>query len=195
MTAPAILLEGGAVMLPSMSRDEWGEQRKSYVTASDIATLALGRPGDWKRIREHKMSGDALVMGNKYARWGHIREPRLVEYAQGIEESIVPNNQILVRDRFSATPDGLGKGLVVECKTTKYEWADIPDNHYNQMQWQMLVTGFTKGLFVWEERLDDNRGWFRPGYCEHLWVERDERCIGELIEVAELFLSGGDPDW
>jgi hypothetical protein len=56
------------------------------------------------------------------------------------------------------------------------------------MQWQMLVTGATKTLFVWEQHDD---AWPNPTPLPHkvAWIERDDDRIAYLRELADGFLA------
>lgn len=82
-----------------------------------------------------------------------------------------------------ANVDGVWSALTPE----KHFWRT---GYYDQMQWQMWVTGANSTLFVWEQH--DNQ-WpvptplsMEPQYC---WVRRDDRRIGELVEVANWYLA------
>jgi len=67
--------------------------------------------------------------------------------------------------------------------------------YYDQMQWQMFVTGATRTLFAWEQHDGDWSGWptrapktitDEPGWC---WVLRDDKRIAELVEIADVFIA------
>ena len=65
--------------------------------------------------------------------------------------------------------------------------------YYDQMQWQMLVMGAERTLFVWEQH-DSNWPDPKPIHPEPLWcwVLRDENRIAKLIEIADDFLAALD---
>lgn len=92
------------------------------------------------------------------------------------------------------------EGILVLTKGPGGKWF-LYDNYfaktgyYDQMQWQMFVTGAERTLFAWEQHDGDWSGWpthapktltLEPGWC---WVLRDDKRIAELVEIAEKFLA------
>ena len=180
-------------LLEHVSRDDWFAQRREYVTATDVARLYTSA-AEWAKVRAEK-NGDAPdVRVSPEMQWGIDREAKLIEYAQTIEPSIRPNDQVCVSDSgpWAATPDGIGDGVVCECKTGSVSGLEKAHRKYlAQVQWQMWVTGTDGCLFVTEVRDWDDMG-FTPGARSHVWVDRDDDMITELVDVAERFSAGED---
>lgn len=178
-------------LLEKVSLDDWLAQRRDYVTATDVAYLYTS-PASWSRIRAEK-DGDAPERGTSpEMEWGTNREAALVAYAQTIDPSIRPNDQVAVHPDgpWAATPDGIGDQVVCEVKTGSVQGlAAARKRHECQMQWQMWVTGTDGCLYVTEVRGWDEMG-FTPAERSHEWIDRDEDLIAELLDVAERFLAG-----
>lgn len=178
------------------TQEEWLEQRKRGVTATNVAKLATGSVAAWEQVRLEKL-GQSTFTGNAYTRWGHEREPLMIEYAQFIVPNVEPNDLLVEGDdpRWLATPDGVGEDVLVECKTTVHDWPlvegkdliDFKPEYYDQVQWQLFVTGFTECVFVWEPHEN-----FVPTGMKHVFVQRDDDRIGELVKVAEEWLKWRD---
>lgn len=181
------------IVLPRLSEGAWLAQRRDYITATDVAYLSTS-PASWAKIRAEK-DGTAPDRGSSLEmQWGTAREAALVAYAQTIEPTICPNDNVCVHPDgpWAATPDGIGVGVVCEVKTGSVNGlASARRRHQAQMQWQMWVTGASGCLYVTEVREWDDMG-FTPGERSHEWVDRDEDHIAELLDVAERFLSGDD---
>ena len=181
------------ILLEHASRDDWLAQRRDYITATDVAYLYTS-PASWAKIRAEK-DGTAPERGTSLEmQWGTAREAALVAYAQTIEPSIQPNDQVCVHPDgpWAATPDGIGDDVVCEVKTGSVSGlASARRRHQAQMQWQMWVTGTAGCLYVTEVRDWDDMG-FAPGGRSHEWIDRDEDHIAELLDVADRFLSGDD---
>lgn len=179
--------------LKAASTQEWLERRRKYITATDISRLWTS-PAEWAAVRSEKAGiGDGFT-GNAYTDWGQEREPALIEYAAQIDGSVKPNRDLLIAEHgaFAATPDGLGDGFVVECKTGSESGLRSAATKYEvQAQWQMHVTGVDRCLMVQEVRLEEG-GLFSPGPRSTRWIERDQELIELLILTAERFLRGID---
>ena len=178
-------------LLESTSRDDWLAQRREYVTATDVARLYTSA-AEWAKVRAEKNGTADELRTSPEMQWGIDRESKLIEYAQTIEPSIRPNDQVCVHPDgpWAATPDGIGDDVVCEVKTGSVSGlASARRRHEAQMQWQMWVTGTAGCLYVTEVREWDDMG-FTPGERTHAWVDRDEDYIAELLDVAERFLSG-----
>lgn len=177
-------------LLESTTKAEWLEQRRDFITATDMAYLYTS-PARWAQIRAEKDGNGTEFRVSPEMEWGTNREAALVAFAQTVDSSIVPNNQVAVHldEPHAATPDGIGDDVVCEVKTgSKSGLADARRRHMVQMQWQMWVTGTSRCLYVTEVRDWDEMG-FSPGERTHEWVDRDEDMITELVDVADRFLS------
>lgn len=180
-------------VLDQVPRHEWLEQRREFVTATDVARLWTSA-AEWSKVRAEKAGTAPEVRVSPEMQWGIDREAALVAYAQTIEPSIRPNDQVCVHPDgpWAATPDGIGDDVVCEVKTGSVSGlASARRRHEAQMQWQMWVTGTAGCLYVTEVREWDDMG-FTPGERTYEWVDRDDDVIAELLDVAERFLAGDD---
>ena len=180
-------------VLDQVPRHEWLEQRREFVTATDVARL-WSSAAEWSKVRAEKDGTAPGVRVSPEMQWGIDREAALVAYAQTIEPSIRPNGRVCVHPDgpWAATPDGIGDDVVCEVKTGSVSGlASARRRHEAQMQWQMWVTGTAECLYVTEVRERDEMG-FAPGERTHAWVDRDDDVIAELLDVAERFLAGDD---
>ena len=100
----------------------------------------------------------------------------------------------------AATPDMVlddeGDLMLAEIKTVKAEiaWSRppagsnprdfIPGKYYDQVQWQLYVTGAHRCVFAWEPHDD-----FFPQPVEWCLIERDADRVRELCQVRDEFLS------
>lgn len=186
------------------SEDEWLQARRQYITATMIARLAQSR-SEWQRVWDERERGSTFH-GNRYTDWGKEREPNIAGYIQMFTDSRFERNEALFvhEDGVSAaTPDMVlddeGDLMLAEIKTVKAEiaWsrppADsnprdfIPGKYYDQVQWQLYVTGAHRCVFAWEPHDD-----FFPQPVEWCLIERDADRIRELCQVRDEFLAG---DW
>lgn len=180
-------------ILDQSSRAEWLQQRREYVTATDIARLSTSA-AEWQRVRDEKAGNAPELRMSAEMQWGVDREAALVRYAQTIDPSIEPNSLVCVHDDgpWAATPDGIGADVVAEVKTGSVSGLTAArKRHQAQMQWQLWVTGASGCLYVTEVRDQDEMG-FSPGERTYEWVDRDENHIQALLDVAERFLNGDD---
>ena len=188
----------------STDREAWLAARRDGVTATQVARAAV--PSLFPEVYESRRDPQPVEV-NDLMRFGTEQEPLIAEWVHrkfGIEH----NDWLYCHHaygEFLATPDGLGEFdgelVVAEIKTTgkDYDGGHIPIAHRRQMQWQMFVTGAVRCLYVWQLRVPDDRGWFFPGWLEPrtVWVERDEKMISDLVQVANALLLdedfGADP--
>lgn len=188
--------------LPHDDEAEWLEQRRQYVTATEIARLAAS-PAEWARIRHEKEHGSDFH-GNVVTRWGHQREPHIGEFIHMFVDSrLVANDDLCVLDgtRIAATPDmlpdDLSKGCEVigEIKTAGKQLIPdhIPQKYLDQCQVQLLVTGAEACVFACEVRGADEFGFFPDGEPKTVVILPDPKRQAELVDIAERFLSGCDP--
>ncbi|PRB01789.1 YqaJ viral recombinase family protein [Microbacterium sp. MYb64] len=180
-------------------RTAWLAERAQGITATEIRDLIRGKIRQQDLIDLKLGRKTDSFTGNVYTDWGNLREPVIAEGVRGY--GIEPESRVfhgVQNSRHLASPDGLGvqfgDALVVsEIKTagkdirhgtTRYE----ETGYELQMQWAMWVTGATRCLFVFEERISTRAG-FEPGQLFSEWVERDEAMIAALIARADLFLA------
>lgn len=186
-------------ILNSDSREEWLEQRKGYITATDIASIRTGSEKAFRELWEKKHNGDPF-RGNRFTEWGNIREPEIAEWVKGIKEcsSLEPNDQLYVKDgtKHAATPDMVGPGsdgktLSCQIKTvgeSRYfdDCAHMPAEYKAQVEWEMYVLGIDECAVCWEVRIDTGAG-FAPGDRQIDFMKSDPKLRAKLIEIAERF--------
>ena len=188
------------------SREQWLEARRSYVTATEVAQLVRRGQDYWDELREIKAGSRTApdISGLPAVRHGREREAMIVPYVQSLEEGMVPNDDLYVRNqRYAATPDLVGDGIVGEIKTIKDTrlaklqaakgWPT--GQYYDQVQWQLFVTGAIACVFAWEPYEDwDGELVPREDMREHITIHRDDVRINQLREVADAFLDGRGVD-
>ena len=184
------------------SREAWLEERKRFVTATEVASAYTTRTvANWERIRDTK-TGVAHFQGNVYTRWGHEREPVLAQYAElFVNAALVLNTdpqQMVVRDGVSASPDAftLDYEEGAEFKTTTVPIADNPayEKYLCQIQVALWITGAKRWHLIAEQHTD-----FVPGDITHEVIEPDTKLQAELVavadELAQFVFDGVRPDW
>ena len=188
------------------SREQWLDARRRYVTATEVAQLVRRGQDYWDELREIKAGQRTApdISGLPAVRHGREREALIVPYVQSLEEGMVPNSDLYVRNqRYAATPDLVGDGIVGEIKTIKDTrlaklqrakgWPT--GQYYDQVQWQLFVTGAIACIFAWEPYEDwDGELVPREDMREHITIHRDEERIKALQEVADAFLDGRGVD-
>ena len=188
------------------SREQWLDARRRYVTATEVAQLVRRGQDYWDELREVKAGQRTApdISNLPAVRHGRGREALIVPYMQSLEEGMVPNEDLYVRnDRYAATPDLVGDGIVGEIKTIKGKrlaklqtakgWPT--GQYYDQVQWQLFVTGAIACIFAWEPYEDwDGELVPREDMREHITIHRDEERIKALQEVADAFLDGRGVD-
>ena len=184
------------------SEAQWLEARKKYVTATEVAQLARRGDAYWEELREIKAGvREAKDLSHIPAiRHGREREPHIVPYVQSLEPGMVHNEDLVVRlGKYAATPDLIGDGIVGEIKTVKdtrlarlRAAGDWPTSQYfDQVQWQLFVTGAIACVFCWEPYEDwDGTLVPREDKRDNITIHRDEERIKQLRSVADRFLEG-----
>lgn len=186
-------------ILPEYEVDspEWSENRRSRVTATDIARLATGGPASWASVRAEK-NGAPSWRGNVYTRWGKEREPILSERAAFLYD-VMPNRALHVNGNRAATPDGVSDNRNGEYKTTVVDWpltpgdpvpAAIPAKYLAQVDWAMLVREVDECAFLWEPHEN-----FIPGPIRDILIPRNEARLAALVEVEARFLAYLDEEY
>ena len=200
----------GFVELPYAGEEEWLRQRRSVVTATDVAKIKTGSDKAFASLWREKRT-PSTFRGNKFTQHGKDREPVIAAMLAAARPWLHPNVALLVSEddaRFGATPDMVSDdGLVLgEIKTRllsddKDEWlswadvcADQTGKKYAcQVAWQLLVTGAERCVFAVEHWSDED-GWADLRPLRVFDVERDEDLISELRDVAERFLDYEPPE-
>lgn len=183
-------------ILNSSSREEWLEQRKGYLTATDIASIRTGSEKAFRELWEKKHKGDSF-RGNRFTEWGNEREPHIGAHVQSVlgKSELLPNDQLYVKDstRHAATPDMVSEDGSFSCQIKTVglsrDWDDIahlPLDYRAQVEWEMYVLGIEECLFVWEQRLDGEDG-FIVGETKHGLVKSDPKLRARLLQIAADF--------
>ncbi|WP_185715042.1 YqaJ viral recombinase family protein [Gulosibacter macacae] len=188
--------KGVVVVDADAPRLVWLDARAEGVTASEIHEIASGDLKVWERILEQKLNGSRF-QGNAHTRRGNEREALLLDFAATIDPTIEPNGALwaaALDGRFRGTPDGIGDGTVAEVKSHAHghKLAGVPPEHRAQMQWQMLVTGATRALYVREVMDEDGLGALDDPDWQ--WIHRDDEYIAYLVGRAVAFLDWWDDD-
>jgi len=213
----------------SEDRSAWLAARARGVTATEVAKLAKDGEPYARSLAREKRSGveQADLGGNRYIAWGRIREEYIAEWVD--RRWSIASNQTLFHAvenrRHLATPDGVGVDFddqlrIAEIKTSKHDLTPgvtdalgvltVPKRrhpayfwktgYYDQVQWQLHVTGADRALFAFEQHDDDWSRWpeqgpsllaTQPGF---MWIVRDEKRIAELVNIADDFLALLDAD-
>ena len=188
------------------SREQWLDARRRYVTATEVAQLVRRGQDYWDELREIKAGQRTApdISGLPAIRHGREREALIVPYVQSLEQGMVPNDDLYVRnDRYAATPDLVGDGIVGEIKTIKdTRLAKLQQargwptgQYYDQVQWQLFVTGAIACIFAWEPYEDwDGELVPREDMRDNITIHRDDLRINQLQEVADAFLDGRGVD-
>ncbi|RAV34881.1 YqaJ viral recombinase family protein [Corynebacterium heidelbergense] len=180
--------------IPTTSRDEWLELRKTRVTATDIPKIISGTEKAYRSLWSEKR-GDRRFGGNRYTKFGKQQEPVIAAQVSEWFPELAPNDQLLVSvddERFAATPDMIGQSMIGEIKTAKSPWGfieDLPRHYFLQVQWQLLVTGAESCLVAWQGTTEVG-GELRPdGDIRTGFVYPDEATFEQMRRVATEFLE------
>lgn len=192
------------------TREEWLDARKNYVTATEVAKLVRRGQNYWSDLRAEKAGEKAPddISHLPVIQHGNAREPVIAKYVRTVDSRLQHNTTLYVRDgRYAATPDMVDESktltIVGEIKTVSSEVLDKHRSHegwptgvyYDQMQWQMFVTGAEECIFAWEpywnwdgeiEPLVNRRGWTTIIY--------NRERVEILKAVADEFLAGEQPN-
>lgn len=143
-------------------RKSWLEERKRYITASDVAAV-LGLSPYKKPLQvfyEKTNQADDFIYVNKHMQRGiDFEEPIFNYYKQSFSSqySLTHNRRLFTSERYpflAATPDALGEvkstgeKFVVDIKCPRMPWVTIP-RHYRVQAWaQMVVCDVQSGYLV-----------------------------------------------
>lgn len=162
----------------------WLRARARGITATDVAKLNSVNAIPTAALE--KLRGSTFT-GNVFTDHGKAREPVIAAWVKE-NFSINPSSALFHAEpepRHLATPDGIGvieETLVLaEIKTSQKPFEGVPAGYLRQVYWQQYVLGAERTLFVWEQHEN-----FVPvsDTPKHIWIERDERAIRELVYLA-----------
>jgi len=167
-------------------RMEWLRARATGITATDAAQLSSPRAID--RLARQKAYGTHFS-GSKFTEYGKHREPALAEWMRQ-RCGVLPSRGLyssMSNPRHLATPDGVGTSpdgtelLLGEIKTSTKPLTTIPATYRRQIYWQQYVMGARRTALIWEQHQN-----FVPlGDPLIVWVDRDDREIERLIDLAD----------
>lgn len=185
------------------SKSEWIDARKHYVSATEVAKLAQGGEKVWVELREQKAGTRPTPdLSHIPAMWhGTTREPVIAQWVadKASEHKLAHSDALFVRDgKYAATPDMISSDrkavgeikTIAETRLASLKRWPMPI-YYDQIQWQLFVTGAEVCVFAWEP-------YVREGDKLIPWapdrgmktIMRDEKRIGELKDIADVFLAG-----
>lgn len=195
--------------LETRSEAHWLEERRSRVTATELAELHRNKTSaTWSRIKQEKLTGERHDISHlPNVQWGIEREPILAEFLTSVYEELVYNDHpqtIFVMDsntRVCGTPDLYTENLDVlgEIKTAEQPFTGgayddvLPDQYFLQAQVNMLVTGAeTMHLLV------EYHQSMQPTSTQLHTITADTDLHAGLLETATEFLTyldGDTPGW
>lgn len=182
--------------LESSNREEWLEQRKQFLTATDIAKIITGGPAAWDEVKKSKQEGSKSIPVTEAMRFGNEREKHIAEFVQVFADPtglLKPNNQLWVSDdnpQLAATPDMVGIDtdgvceVIGELKTTKHDWAETPRNYWVQVQTQLYVTRAKYCVFAWEVHVD-----YSPVKKDWVIIHPDPEFFATIDAVVTRFFA------
>lgn len=178
-------------LVPSSAEVEWKAYRQTGITATTVAKAATD--AGFKQVLE-EMAEPVEIPDNAYMKFGRDNEEWIVRSLKN-DYGVLPNNWLIAHEKHEwmmATPDGLSltHDRIAEVKTTGKDWGSwskVPIQYRRQVMWQLEVTGASECVFAWMLRKENLDGEFVPAWFEPkvVLVERDEKMIAELLDVAD----------
>ena len=172
-------------MVQSRWYEDWLAERQLGVTATAVAEAAT--PSGFESLV--RSWSEPPFQGNGFTDFGSWAERYVMQAARC--EGILPNDW-LIRGEVPwhlGTPDGLSPDhtLIGEAKTGRVMPKSPPRKHRDQCQWNMWVTGAERCLYLFQQRAVASDGSFYLVGLEPAawWIDRDEKRIRELVEVAD----------
>ncbi len=191
--------------------EEWLAVRREHITATEAAHLWSGAT-TFQRLRDEKQGKVATndLSGVPSVQEGKRMEPKIREYLASTfgkllcpEHGIIPTPTLesAANPRFMASLDGLTEaGLPIEIKNTAHtsDYSVVMQQginnptaqrlgYYQQVQWQLMVTGAPEALFVTHQSPDGQS--LEPSNIRVSRIPRDEGMIAELTQMAEAFIA------
>lgn len=199
--APETFNDAQLVGIFESGSEEWLNARKEGIGGSEIGTICGWNPWEsafalWAKrtgqIPDPELTGWSIRFGNAFEKpilglWAEEHPEYEVfltgTYRSGSEPYLVANPDALARHRET------GEWIVVEVKTSRGSWGEVPPHYVAQVQHYMYVLGLSKAVLVGVV------GW---DWKEH-WMDIDEFQVDVQKEAAERFwLQMKDmikPDW
>jgi hypothetical protein len=198
----------------NVDEQAWLAARRRGITATEVAKLAKGSAATEMALLKEKRVGRGSFTPTRAMAWGLEREQFMID--EVLEPLGVTGGDMLYsapdNPRHMATPDGIrqenGFTETAELKTGKYDLAPtspwfLKSGYMDQIQFAMYVLDASRCLYVYERHdavwIQSFDGFGKeeptPEPVEYVWIERDQKRIGQLINVADAFLAKLDaPD-
>ena len=193
------LPEAECVGLFEPGSEQWHEIRSQGIGGSELGTILGLNPWESAYTLFHKRLGNIEdSVGNNWAiRFGNaFEQPILDLYAEEHpdEELLLTGTYINKNARWMhANPDALakvnGEWKIIEVKTARAGWSELPPHYEAQVVWYMMVTGIKKATLVavagmtWQE--------FHIDYDEFMANAYKARAF----KFWEAYMSQVAPDW
>lgn len=180
---------------------EWLEARRAGIGGSEIGTICGWNPWEsafalWakrtEQIPDPELSGWSIRFGNAFEEpilglWAEEHPEyevfRTGTYRKADEPYMMANPDALAKHRET------GEWIVVEVKTSRGSWSEVPPHYVAQVQHYMYVLGLSRAVLVGVV------GW---DWKEH-WLELDGFQVDAQRDAAEQFWSlmkeMKQPDW
>lgn len=172
----------------ALDYEGWLLARESGVTATEVARAAT-KSGFEETVASFAQRDE--IPDNPYMEFGRRMEAPIALWLKNWW-GVMPNEWLIAHKdnpHHLATPDGLTlkHDAIAEIKTSGKDLANVPVQYKRQVQWQLYVTGGSYCYFAWMLRVEANDGSFVPGWIDpkHTIIERDNKMIEELVDVAE----------
>lgn len=179
--------------------EQWHEVRSKGIGGSDIGTILGLNPWESAYTLFHKRLGNIedSVTNNWAIRFGNaFEQPILDLYAEEHPEETLYNTGTYVNNDsqwMHANPDALakvdGEWKIIEVKTARAGWTELPPHYEAQVMWYMMVTGIRKATLVavagmtWQE--------FNIEYDEFMANAYKEKAF----RFWEAYMAQVAPDW
>lgn len=180
---------------------EWHQVRESGIGGSEIGAILGLNPWSsaYKVWAEKTKQLPQLELDNWAVRFGRAFEQPILNLWQEDNPDWIVCTTGTYRHRehtFAiANPDAIalhrysGEAMILEVKTARNYWAEVPPHYEAQLQWYMAITGITKGRIVavagWDWR--------------DIEYELDEFQAGVMFSAAgrlwEKVQTINEPDW
>ena len=195
-------------ILENEGYEDWLEQRRNYVTATELAKL-IRSPGFADDLRAFKL-GIANPPNLRHLpaiKHGVVHEPNVSAWIQEQFPTLKPNRRLCIADKeqIAATPDAISveDRMVGEFKTVRTDVLTEHMSHdswptptyYDQIQVQLAVTGYDKCVFAWEPYSTAESGQLvaLENHRDYKIIKADPERQRELIRCARVFLGLEEP--
>ena len=178
---------------------EWHEARLSGIGGSEIGTIMGLNPWESAYTLWHKRAGliETEPLTSMAVKLGNLLEQPILDLFQSehpeFEVYTTGTYQSVDTKYLQANPDGLakvnGEWVIVEVKTSRNYWDEVPPAYVAQVQHYMNVMGLKSAVIVALVGMD---------YKEY-WIDRDQFAIDNQELYARNFWDGlrtGEvPNW